>query len=178
MDQPLFHLTYVMQRDDFIALTRTMLRRTPQRVALEALLLAAIIVGGYFVGAGPNALALPNYPAEFYPALAAAVVLLLAVLFPMRWLQLWLTARSVYRRNAAAGKTITYDIDDTTIVGGIPGVQTALNWSAVTRLIETPERLFIAISRREALIVPRRAFTDVPAYAAFIAFAKSRIRDS
>jgi hypothetical protein len=174
MDQ--FHLSYVMERDDFVALTRLMSRRTPQRIVLEALIFAVIIVGAYFAGAGSSALTLPAYPAEFAAAIAVGIAVWFGTLFPLRWLQLRLMAGAAYRRNAAAGKTVTFDIDSVAIVGGIPGVMTTLNWSAVTRLIETPDRLFIAISRREALILPRRAFPDAAAYGQFIAFAKTNIR--
>jgi hypothetical protein len=173
-----FHLSYIMQRDDFVALARVVSRRTPQRILFEALLLGVLIVGAYFIGAGGSALTLPSYPAEFSAAIGVGLAVLLGTLFPLRWLQLWLMAGAAYRRNAAAGKTVTFDIDEHTIVGGIAGVTTTLQWSAVTRLIETPERLFVAISRREALILPRRAFADATTCDQFIAFARSLIGQS
>ena len=47
-------------------------------------------------------------------------------------------------------------------------------WAAVTRLVETPRHLFIQVSRREALIVPRRAVANEDVYNNLRGFVRAR----
>ena len=171
MTETIYHLTYVMQRGDFVALTRALSRRN---LLASALLIGGASVLGYLIGAGGHFVAPPDSKV-FWITVALDIAILLVVLFPLRWLYLWFAAAAIYRRNAAADKTMRFDINDDTITGGMPGMSTTLTWANVTRLIETPDRLFVAISRREAMILPRRAFPDAAAYTAFLAFAQGRV---
>jgi len=89
-----------------------------------------------------------------------------------------LTAALIYRRNAIAEREVTLEFDGAGVQGGTAGLFSRIGWSAVRRVIETPRHLFIAISRREALIVPRRAFRHDDEYRTLAGFVRARIAAS
>ena len=60
------------------------------------------------------------------------------------------------------------------IEGGSADLYSRIGWAAVNRLVETPKHLFIQISPREALIIPRRAVTNEDKYRNILGFIRAR----
>jgi hypothetical protein len=180
MSEPPFRISYIVQRDDFVALTRAMNHMTLRTHLFRIALLVGAMTAAWFAstrehsGDAFNEIVTGRAPFEVYPFIAVMLVVLLFALFSRPWLLAW-TARRVYPRNAFADKQIVFEITDVAIVGGLPLISSTIAWAAVVRLIETPERLFVAISRREALIIPRRAFASDADFVDFLAFARGRL---
>jgi hypothetical protein len=169
-----YEFTYVMQRRDFVALTFAIQQITPWRFVATIVLCIIFMTGAYLLGNGPQAATILERPMEIVVLAGFEVVTLLFLIFPFRWFYLWYAASTVFRRNAAAGKAMRFVIDAAAIVGGMEGISTTVAWPAVTRLIEKPNHLFLAISRREAMILPRRTFANDTERAAFTEFARAR----
>ena len=170
-----YDLTYVMERRDFVALTFALTRPSPGRLVRSIVLAIMVFTAAYAIGNGTHAATLLERPLELAVLAGYELLFILLIFFLLRWLYLWVAASTVFGRNAAAGKRMRFEIDDDTIVGGQEGISTTVRWLAVVRLIERPDYLFIALSRREAMILPRRAFGDQATFEGFIAFARGHV---
>ena len=176
-----FRVRYKMQRGDYVALTRTMGRKSPRRTALEiaayvlAVILAIGLAAGTLEAAGPvlGMIASLRAPWWLYPLLVAGP--LLTLLHPH---YLGLIAAIVYRRNAIADRDVVLEFSGAAIEGGMTGISSRVGWTAVQSLIETPTHLFITVSRREALIVPRRAFGHDEEFRTLLGFIRARVAAS
>jgi hypothetical protein len=184
MSDAKFTVSYVMERGDFVALTWALSRLSVARSALRGFLVVVIACGVFIIAGGEQAVPILvslvslTAPVEAYIGLALPAALLVLSIYPGRSLYLAAAAAAVYRRNAAAGQRLSFEIGEEEIVGGQPHISSRLAWPAIVRLIETPQHLFLAISRREALILPRRAFADDEAFSALAQFARTRIAAS
>lgn len=69
-------------------------------------------------------------------------------------------AALTYSKIAAAGSQVTIDLDVDAIRSSVlkPAIESFIAWDAINQLLETRHGLFLAISPREALALPRRAF--------------------
>jgi hypothetical protein len=56
-----------------------------------------------------------------------------------------------------------------------PGRDARLDWPLVRKVIVSPEHLFLAISRREAIVLPRRAFASAAEFEAVTALAQRKV---
>lgn len=171
-------LSYRMGRDDFVALTQALTRRSIWRpillvivwyVALGCLVMAAIGDAGSFQDV-VMLIAQGKAPWWIY-----AMLLIGPALALLRPYFLGLVARRVYPRNALADKDLRFSFNSDAIEGGVPEIQTRFLWSAIKAIVETPAHGFLLISRREALIVPRRAFATAEDYEALISFSRARM---
>lgn len=178
-DRPsaLFTVSYRMERGDFVALTRALTRLEPRPtlaklvVYFALLLLAAYLAAGTFDAFVASLAAAFSFPAVLLNAPLVVIPPLLLLLSPQL---AGLVAASTYRRNAIADRDVTVHLTAEGIEGGATDLYSRVGWAAVTRLIETPKHLFIQISRREALIVPRRAVPNEDTYNNLKGFIRAR----
>jgi hypothetical protein len=168
-----------MQLDDFLAMSRALGRRSIWTPVLILVLYFGIVAGFVLAGVGGDIAAFTEVvrqistgkaPVWLYPLLLLGPLLVL-----LRPVYLRLLARQVYRRHVMAERNLSYRLNSDAVQGGIPEVQGRFLWSAIKRLIVTPEHAFLTLSRREALIVPRRAFATDEDFGMLLAFARARI---
>lgn len=174
----LFTISFRMERRDFVALStalaRPNLRSTP--IKIGAYLLALLAIAWFEAGGSVDALltalaanaAFPNVllygPIVFGPPLLLLMTPQLA----------GLVAAAGYRRNAIADREVTLHVTAEGIEGGATGLYSRIGWASVSRLIETPSHLFVLISRREALLIPRRAVPNEDVYNNIRGFIRAR----
>ena len=81
----------------------------------------------------------------------------------------------IYRWNAIADLDILLHIDSTGVRTTMPGRSSCTQWSAIGDISRTKTHLFLPVSHREAIILPRRAFPSDAAFGAVEALAKNGI---
>lgn len=177
-DGAVFMVRYRMERGDYVALATTLGRRSLGRALAEAafylalaLVILLVIAGGLDQAAellGDTVVL--RAPWWVYLLLLAGPVL--ALLHPH---VMGLAAALSYGRKAIADREVTLAFDGTGIEGSTTGLFSRLGWSAARGVIETPRHFFVAVSRREALIVPRRAFSHDDEYRTLLGFVRARI---
>lgn len=178
MSSNALHLSYHMQRSDYVALTRALVGRSFWRPLL-------ILAGFYatvfcFVMAAVGDAGTPldvltvigtgQAPLWFYP-----ILLIGPVLAFLRPYYLGLIAARLYRRNALADKHLRFTFKSDAIECDTAEIQSRFLWSAVKAIIETPAHAFLMLSRREALIVPRRALPTPEDFEELMSFSRARI---
>ncbi|MEO1198345.1 MAG: YcxB family protein [Pseudomonadota bacterium] len=84
-------------------------------------------------------------------------------------------ALMIHRHNAVADEEITVTISETGIASEAEKFRGEINWPAIQRIIETPKHLFMTISKREAVTLPRRAFEAKEDYQAMRDFARAHV---
>lgn len=174
---PAFRVKYTMQRRDYVALSAAMSKKPAIRTLLEiaayvaALLLTLPLATGSLEAALTSLRMVLTFraPLWVYPILGAIPLLLLLHAQIMA-----LLAALIYQRNAIADREMVLDFTSDGIEGGVTDLYSRIGWNAVRKLIETPSHLFIAISRREALIVPRRALPHEDDYRMLLGFIRAR----
>jgi hypothetical protein len=168
-----------MQRSDFLALNKVLRGRAIVTPLLILILYFSAITTLVLAGVDGDMAAFTEVarqigtgkaPLWIYPLLLLGPLLVL-----LRPLYLEFLAGQVYRRNVMADQRLTYRFTSDAIQGGIPEVQGRFLWRAIKRIIVTPEHAFLTISRREALIIPRRAVPDDEDFETLLAFARARI---
>lgn len=80
-----------------------------------------------------------------------------------------------FARNELARKPTTVRADADGVHIGIDTISSDVGWSAILKVIETAERLFLTISTRQAVVLPRRAFASEADYAAARDFIREHI---
>lgn len=172
----LYTVSYRMERGDFVALTRVLSRRRAWRLVLELALYFGALFGIAAMAGGPqNVLRTlgsfvtgPLFLA-YLPLIFVGPVLL--VLTPQIT---GLLAAMAYRRSDMADREVTLQITAEGIEGGSADLYARVGWAAVQRLIETPTHLFLQISRREALLIPRRTVPNEDQYNNIKGFIRAR----
>ena len=173
----LFHISYRMERGDFVAVTRVLGARHPGVVAFGIFLLVAWVVILILINAG-SLENLPHYLGEalvmpllvvHVPLLALGVLILLNIPRVSAFV-----ARFTYPRTATADRDITIDLTAEGIEGGAIDLYSGIGWAAVKRLIETPTHFFLQISPSQALIIPRRAVPNDDTYRNLVGFIRAR----
>lgn len=179
-DRPssLFTISFRMERDDFVALSTTLARQYPRPtlIKIAVYLLALFAIAWLEAGGSTDELlaalaanfAFPNV--LFYGLVVAGPPLLLLMTPQLAGL----IAAAGYRRNAIADRDVTLHVTAEGIEGGAAGLYSRIGWAGVSRLIETPSHLFVLISRREALLIPRRAVPDEDVYSNIRGFIRAR----
>lgn len=175
--QSLFRINYRLQRRDHVARVVALSRRPLARpLGLAALYYGLLLLLLLLRTGSADALAaelqrLLTMPAIFdiLPYLLPGLLLLVpasayAALF----------GSLAYRRSGLAGAEIILDVTADGVAAAIAERASRIAWSAVTRLIETPDHLFLQLSRREALIIPRRALGDPADYQNLVGFIRAR----
>jgi hypothetical protein len=176
MNEPrssLFRINYRLQRRDHVARVVALSRRAPARTLAIAALYCGLLLLSLLLRAGSvDALA-----AELQ---RLAILDILLYLLPGLLLLVPASAYAAlfgslaYRRSGLAGAEIVLDVTADGVAAVIANRASRIAWSAVTRLIETPDHLFLQLSRREALIVPRRALGDPSDYQNLVGFIRAR----
>lgn len=174
---PAFRVKYTMQRRDYVALSTTMSKKPPIRTLVEiafyvvVVLMTVLVATGSLEAAssGLRTLLTLRAPWWVYPILGVTPLLMLFHAQIMG-----LIAALIYKRNAIADREMVLDFTSEGIEGGVTDLYSRIGWNAVRKLIETPTHLFVAISRREALIVPRRALPHEDDYRTLLGFIRAR----
>jgi len=172
-----FRIHYVMTRDDYVAMSAALLAPSLRsRLIRVAAFLVIALVFLFIAGRGYEdferfwIVISSRMPWWFY-LLFPAVALLMLVSHRL----IWLTARSFYRKIAAAEKEVTMTVDASGIEAQSPDLKSNIGWSAIQRVIPVRDHVFLAISKREALIVPRRGFASDAEFAAFLPFVARHV---
>lgn len=172
----LYSLGYRMDRSDFVALSKVLTRQKPIRVVLELALYFGALLAIAAVAGGPQNLldTLGRFMASPLFLAYLPLILLGPVLLLLTPQITGLIAATVYRRNAMADREITLHLTAEGIEGGATDLYSRVGWGAVLKLVETPTHLFMQISRREALFIPRRAVPNEDQYNNLKGFIRAR----
>lgn len=173
----LFRISYRLERGDHvarvIALTHRPLWHTLALAALYYGLLALLVLiqSGSLDSFAAELLRLLTAPTffEVLPYLLPGLLLLA----PASWLTAAIAALA-YKRSGAANMEITLDVTADGIEVSLADRASRVSWAAISRLIDTPSHLFIQLSRREALIIPRRAVAGDDRYHNLVGFIRAR----
>ena len=101
------------------------------------------------------------------------IYVLFAVIAALALCRHWLAgvaAFLIYRRQPTADTDHEIRLSDAGIDIVTPLLTSTIAWPAVKRVIETPRLFLIAISARQAVVVPRRAFETEAAFQSMRAF--------
>ena len=80
-----------------------------------------------------------------------------------------------YRQLASAGATFTMTLAHAVVEGASAIGDTSIPWTTIKRTIRDKEHLFLPISKREALILPRRGFASDAEFDAACDYAAARV---
>ncbi|WP_186332128.1 YcxB family protein [Bordetella genomosp. 13] len=87
----------------------------------------------------------------------------------------WLFCAPAYGRTALAGQDVAVELGQDGIWAGNDNVNTRVAWAGVQRIVETPALLLFVISRREGILLPRRAIPSEAARQEALALARARV---
>jgi hypothetical protein len=172
----LYSLSYRMERSDFVALSKVMTRQRPGYVALELVLYFGALLAIAALAGGPqNTLdTLGRFAASPLFLAYLPLILLGPILLLLTPQITGLIAAMLYSRNAMADREVTLHLTAEGIEGGATDLYSRVGWGAVLKLVETPTHLFLQISRREALFIPRRAVPNEDQYNNLKGFVRAR----
>ncbi|NTF06831.1 YcxB family protein [Agrobacterium rubi] len=171
-------IRYVCMRSDFIAVTRALIRRPFWRTALTVVL-SLIIAGHLFVMAWfwPVKEGVPTWYAELHFRY-----------WPIWFLPLLLTvfsghlaglmAAMVFKTRAAANQDIVVTLSRDGVRARSADINSDISWSGIVKAIQTRTHLFLALSKREALILPRRGFASDADYAEAVCLVRAHLKPS
>jgi hypothetical protein len=174
-----FSYSFTMERGDFLALNHVLAGRSLWRPLFILVFYFAVIAGGVLAGVNGDTAAFGEVarqigtgtaPVWIYPLLLLGPLLVLLRPAYQRFL-----AGHAYRRSPLADRRLAYRFASDVIQGGIPELQSRFPWNTIRRIIVTPEHAFLIISRREALIIPRRIVETDEDFDTLLAFARARI---
>lgn len=173
MSSPPFHVRYTTRRGDYVAMTAAITKASWRRSLLMfGLWLLAVMVISLLVAGdlerGMRALRIVftgRMEMSYYVVMAGSLGLVLLG----SWIGT-LMAALIYRHNAIADRELNFTITDKGIEGGADDLQSQFRWSAIRHAIETDRHIFLTISKREAMILPKRAIapSELDALRAFL----------
>ncbi|WP_210258455.1 YcxB family protein [Rhizobium skierniewicense] len=76
-----------------------------------------------------------------------------------------LMAATVFKTRAAANQEIVVTLSKDGVTARSADINSDISWGGIVKAIETKTHLFLALSKREALILPRRGFPSAGDYA-------------
>ncbi|MBV6658355.1 MAG: YcxB family protein [Devosiaceae bacterium] len=99
-----------------------------------------------------------------------------AFLFAPEYFITWPIAAATFKSLSVAGSMVHVQLEDAAIGTQTenPDTQSTVAWSAIKAVKENQHGLFLALSKREALLLPRRAFAGDADYQAAAALARRR----
>ena len=112
-------------------------------------------------------------PAVFY--ILVGIPLVIALVAIINFLFARLAFRPVFKRFALADKEVTISLDETGVTWTGGGLSGACPWANVKWIVETKDRLFLFISKVEAVVLPRRAVSSDREFQALAAYAREHI---
>lgn len=176
---PPFLAHYRFSRDDYLALVAAMKPKSYRlrivlAVAWLSLFVLVIFLSSHdweqFVGAMRDLATMNEVPTIFYLMIGLGLALI-AFLPSLTMLR----AMRLYSGYAIADRELDMELDEAGLRISGPGRETRLEWRLVQRAVTSKDYLFLAISRREALVLPARAFASPAAFAAATTYARARI---
>lgn len=172
----LYSLGYRMDRSDFVALSKVLTRQKPIRVVLELVLYFGALLAIAAVAGGPQNLldTLGRFMTSPLFLAYLPLILLGPVLLLLTPQITGLIAAMVYRRSPIADREVLLHLSAEGIEGGPADLYARVGWAAVQQLVETPTHLFLRISQREALFIPRRAVPHEDQYNNIKGFIRAR----
>jgi hypothetical protein len=176
---PVLRIGYRMQRGDYVALCRALQTKPMRRAFIEIALFVAIFLAVLFVTSSFNTQTFVRGLGDLVTLSAPWWVYLILFLGPVialshtEWVVL--VAALTYRRHALADKDVTLSFDGNGVTASSPNLFSQIGWEAFLKLIDTPTHAFLVVSRREALIVPRRAFADEDDHRMLMGFIRARL---
>lgn len=170
-------ITYTLNARDYAAMTRELTRRPLWR---GAVMLGIMLVGVWCLVAYSTGVYDPLLIAQgihrsgalpwFLGGMGAAVLLAVS----SHWFA-WAISFLYYRQLASADAVITLGLADDGIHATSSVANTDLPWASIKRVVRTRAHVFLPISRREALIMPRRAFASDAAFEDATRYARERM---
>ena len=178
-DAPMNHtISYRFGRNDYIAMLRAnrsigplgRLGRWGRAILFGLLATALVIVYSYD--------ALWGVPWLVLGATAIVFVMVVLVAPAGEYLGELLLARWMFPRYSIADKDVTLELDEQDIRSKIGGNEGRLSWRSIVRVIETPDGLYLALSRAELIAIPRRALPSADAFADLARQMREKVRAS
>jgi hypothetical protein len=169
-----FSLTYTYGYDDFVALVRAKRTLGPMGrfgwvspyVVVSALYVVLVAAGFAWDGVPVSRL----LEGQNLLMLLAGMLVVIAIVAAIDFVFLYWLYRLVFRRYALANREITITLEDDRIKWSSGAFAGECAWSGIKRMVETKDRLFLFISKVEAIVLPRRAvasdaeFRSIAAY--------------
>ncbi|MDB5587339.1 MAG: hypothetical protein JWP26_2309 [Devosia sp.] len=173
---PSFAIHYRFSSSDFVALNRALARPWWVQIAVPLTIWVIVVL----VVLGQLGLKRGDFSGEVLqfvqfrtdpPWLSwfLGIALLLSLTAPLATL---LQARMIYKSNVSAEQDVSGVINGLGVATAIKGLSSTIEWASVRKVIATDTRLFLAISAREALVLPARGFDSADDFVAAIAFAR------
>lgn len=170
--------TYRYERVDFVRACIALARPTLARRVAWCLIWVACMVGVMVWSLAPHQrmpalhlLITGQFPWQGYAILAACLLLI--------WFRAevlgWLFCAPAYGRSALAGQDVALELDDMGLWAGNADVNTRISWAGVKRIIATPRLLLFVVSRREGVLLPRRAITSDAEYQRVLDLARGKL---
>ena len=174
---PTFQITYTMTSRDYAAMARALTRRPLARSILTLVLWLCSAWCLVFLSTdvanpleiGRAILAIPSSLWFF----AAVFVFIGVISIFSHWFS-WAVAFLYYRQLATADATVTMTMGDTEVEASSTVANTTTPWATVKRVLRERDYLFLALSKREAFILPRRGFGSQAAFDAACRYAEER----
>lgn len=170
--------TYRYERGDFVRACIALARPSPPRRLAWCVIWLVCMVGFMMWDLEPHQrmpalhlLATGQFPWQGYAILVTCLLLL--------WFRAevfgWLFCAPVYGRSALAGQDVALELDDAGLWAGNDQVNSRVSWSSVKRIIETPKLVLFVVSKREGVLLPRRAIASDTRYQEMLALAHARL---
>jgi hypothetical protein len=96
-----------------------------------------------------------------------------AVMITM-WLLEWTIVRLAYRRLAMADADVFMKFEADGVHWSMSHFSGAVAWSGIRDIVSTPKRIFLFVSKSEALTLPRRAFASDDAFGEILQFVQTK----
>jgi hypothetical protein len=163
-------VTYRFGPADYIALIRASRSSGPLgrldrwgRAMLFGLLIVGLVIVFRHISAPDDSPPGDAWPGLVVDALVFVVVTLVAPIgeyLGERLMAVWL-----FPRYSVANKELTLALGDDGIRSKVGEIEGRISWRSIVRIIETKDYLFLAVSRAEMLVVPKRALPSAEAFA-------------
>jgi hypothetical protein len=155
-----FETTYRLTAWDYAAMARALTRRPWQRSIITMILLLFSVWCLLVLSTDEyNPLTMTGAIVDSGSTLWMLGLLAVILLFSLggHWLS-WAVSFLYYRQIASADATITITLNDDAIRVSSSVADSTVPWATVKRIICERDYLMLAISKREAFIMPRRGF--------------------
>ncbi|MBB3461364.1 YcxB family protein [Rhizobium sp. BK377] len=174
----MFQITYTMTSQDYAAMTRALTRRPlPRSILTLALWLFSVWCLIVFLTDtyDPVVMARAIFASTSSVLISAAVFVAITVFSIFSHWFAWAIAFLYYRQIASADATVTMTMSEAVVEASSTVADTKAPWSTVKRVLRERDYLFLAISKREAFILPRRSFGPEARFDAACRYAEARV---
>ncbi|MFJ1302759.1 YcxB family protein [Pseudomonadota bacterium AL_CKDN230030165-1A_HGKHYDSX7] len=168
--------TYTLTPGDYAAMTVALTRRSWARRLLKLTLWVLVFWVALSCLTGiwnPLTLARIVMASGGTPWIGGALLFAALLILFGHWIA-WGISFLYYRQLSSAGATITLALTDDAVEATSNVADTRVPWISVKRVIADSRHIFLAISKREALILPRRAFASEADFDAARRYAETR----